>query len=152
VNSRALEALASRKTGDQHPELEVALDEMRSFVGGKEAARWLWHALDHHTGDIVAYVVGSRADDAFLELKALLVPFGVTRDYSDKWGAYRRHLPTEQHTVGTRCLQKIERKHLTLWTRLKRLARQTLCFSRSIEMHALVIGLFINRDEFGHEA
>jgi insertion element IS1 protein InsB len=149
VNARALAALASRKTGDQHPVLEVELDEMQSFVGDKEAARWLWHALDHHTGRSVAYVVGSRADDAFLELKALLAPFGVTRYYSDKWGAYRRHLPAEQHTVGKRYLQKIERKHLTLRTRLKRLTRQTLCFSRSIEMHDLVIGLFINRYEFG---
>jgi insertion element IS1 protein InsB len=152
VNSRALEALASRETGEQRPGLEVELDEMQSFVGDKEAARWLWHALDRHTGHIVAYVVGSRADNAFLELKALLGPFGVTRYYSDKWGAYRRHLPAEQHTVGKRYLQKIERKHLTLRTRLKRLTRQTLCFSRSIEMHDLVIGLFINRYEFGHEA
>jgi len=151
VNSRALEALASRQTGNQHSGLEVELDEMQSFVGDKEGARWLWHALDHHTGRIVAYVVGSRADHAFLDLKALLVPFGVTRYYSDKWGAYRRHLPAEQHSVGKRYLQKIERKHLTLRTRLKRLTRQTLCFSRSIEMHDLVIGLFINRYEFGHE-
>jgi insertion element IS1 protein InsB len=152
VNSQALEALASRKTGDQPPELEVELDEMRSFVGDKEAARWLWHALDHRTGHIVAYVVGGRTDDTFLELKALLDPLGVTRYYSDKWGAYRRHLPAAQHTVGKRYLQKIERKHLTLRTRLKRLTRQSLCFSRSIDMHDLVIGLFINRYEFGHQA
>jgi insertion element IS1 protein InsB len=57
----------------------------------------------------------------------------------------------KQHTVGKRYLQKIERKHLTFRTRLKRLARQTLCFSRSIAMHDVVIGLFINRYEFGIE-
>ena len=96
--------------------------------------------------------MGSRADDAFLALKALVGSLGVTRYYSDTWGAYRRHLPAEQHTVGKRYLQKSERKHLTLRTRLKRLMRQTLGFSRSIEMHDLVIGLFINRYEFGHEA
>lgn len=43
----------------------------------------------------------------------------------------------------------IERKHLTLRTRIKRLARKTICFSKSIEMHDIVIGLFINREEFG---
>ena len=64
----------------------------------------------------------------------------------------RRHLPAEQRIIGKRYLQKIERKHLTLRTRLKRLTRQTLCFSRSIDMHDLVIGLFINRYEFGHQA
>jgi insertion element IS1 protein InsB len=149
VNPRALAALASRKTGEQRPVREVELDEMRSFVGDKEAARWLWHALDHHTGHVVVYVTGSRADPTFLELKALLAPLGVTYYYSDKRGAYQRYLPLEQHTVGKRDLQKIERKHLTLRTRLKRLARQTPCFSRSIEMHDLVIGLFINRYEFG---
>jgi insertion element IS1 protein InsB len=84
-----------------------------------------------------------------LELKALLAPFGITRYYSDKWAAYQRHLPPAQHTVGKRYLQKIERKHLTFRTRLKRLARQTLCFSRSIVMHDAVIGLFMNRYEFG---
>jgi insertion element IS1 protein InsB len=46
-------------------------------------------------------------------------------------------------------MQKIERKHLTFRTRLKRLARQTLCFSRSIAMYDVVMGDFINRYEFG---
>ncbi|PZV05885.1 MAG: transposase, partial [Leptolyngbya sp.] len=44
---------------------------------------------------------------------------------------------------------KIERKHLTLRTRIKRLARKTICFSKSVLMHDVVIGLFINRYEFG---
>jgi insertion element IS1 protein InsB len=53
------------------------VDEMWSFVGKKKAPRWLWHALDHRTGEILAYVFGRREDQAFLELKALLVPFGI---------------------------------------------------------------------------
>jgi insertion element IS1 protein InsB len=46
-------------------------------------------------------------------------------------------------------LQKIERKHLILRTRLKRLARKTLCFSRSHVLHDLLIGLYMSRVEFG---
>ena len=46
-------------------------------------------------------------------------------------------------------MQKIERKHLTLRTRLKRLARKTLCVSRSCFMHDLLIGLYMNHVEFG---
>ena len=38
---------------------------------------------------------------------------------------------------------------LTLRTRIKRLARKTICFSKSIQMHDIVIGLFVNRYEFG---
>ena len=85
----------------------------------------------------------------FLKLRALLAPFGITRYYTDKAGVYRRHLPPERHTVGKLSMQKIERKHLTLRMRLKRLARKTLCFSRSRVMHDLLIGLYMNRVEFG---
>jgi hypothetical protein len=37
----------------------------------------------------------------------------------------------------------------TLRTRIKRLVRKTIGFSRSIQMHDLVIGLSSNRFEFG---
>jgi insertion element IS1 protein InsB len=122
---------------------------MWSYVGAKATARWLWHALDHRTGRVIVYVVGTRKDAVFLKLKALLAPLGITHSYTDKAGVYQRHLPPEQHTVGKLTRQKIERKHLTLRARLKRLARKTLCFSRSRVMHDLLIGLYMNRVEFG---
>jgi len=122
---------------------------MWSFVGAKATARWLWHAVDHHTGRVLAYVVGTRKDATFLKLRALLTRLGITRYYTDKAGVYQRHLPPEQHTVGKLTMQKIERKHLTLRTRLKRLARKTLSFSRSRVMHDLIIGLYMNHVEFG---
>ena len=93
---------------------------MWSFVGDKATERWLWHAIDHHTGRVLAYVVGTRKDAVFLKLQALLGPFGIARYDTDKAGVYRRHLPPEQHAVGKLAMQKIERKHLTLRTRLKR--------------------------------
>ena len=97
----------------------------------------------------MASVVGTRKEAMLLKLKALLVPFGITRFYTDKAGVYQRHLPPVQHTVGKLTMQKIERKHLTLRTRLKRLARKTLCFSHSCVMHDLLIGLYMNQVEFG---
>ena len=36
------------------------MDEMWSFVGSKSQQRWLWHAIDHHTGQILAYVWHTR--------------------------------------------------------------------------------------------
>jgi insertion element IS1 protein InsB len=129
--------------------VKAELDEMWSFVRVKENQRWLWHAIDHDTGAILAYVFGKRTDAVFLKLKELLEPFGVTQFFTDDWGAYDRHLPPDRHTVGKRNTQKIERKHLTLRTRIKRLARKTICFSKLERMHDIVIGLFINRYEFG---
>ncbi len=85
----------------------------------------------------------------FKQLKALLEPFGINHYYTDDWGAYERHLDEKKHHVGKRNTQKIERKHLTLRTRIKRLARKKICFSKLERMHDIVIGLFINRYEFG---
>ncbi len=128
---------------------EAEVDEMWSFGSNKKGARWLWHAIDHQSGEVLAYVFGRRKDEVFLELKKLLEPFGITRYYTDYWGAYQRHLDPNEHCPGKRHTQKIERKHLTLRARIKRLARKTICFSKSIQMHDIVIGLFINRYEFG---
>jgi insertion element IS1 protein InsB len=128
---------------------EAEVDEMWSYVGKKQEPRWLWHAIDHRSGKVLAYVFGRRKDEVFLKLKTLLAPFGITRYYTDYWGAYTRHLDANEHQPGKRNTQKIERKHLTLRTRIKRLTRKTICFSKSIQMHDLVIGLFVNWYEFG---
>jgi len=53
--------------------------------------------------------------------------------------------------VGKRRIQQLERKPLTLRTRIKRLVRRTIGFSKSVQMHEIVIGLFINRFEFGRD-
>ena len=143
VSERATPAVVIRK-------VEAAeLDEMWSFVGSKKRPRWLWGALDHQTGRVVAYVFGRREDQALLALKALLAPLGIGRFYTDGWGAYHRHLDPHRHVVGKRRTQQLERKHLTLRTRIKRLVRKTICFSRSVQLHEIVIGLFIHRFEFG---
>lgn len=125
------------------------MDEMWSFVGNKKNQRWLWHAIDHATGTVLAYVLAPHTDAALESLMQLLAPFDISRFYTDGWGGYTRLLDENQHEVGKQYTQKIERKHLTLRTRVKRLARKTICFSKSEWMHDIVIGLFVNRYEFG---
>ena len=69
----------------------------------------------------------------------------------DSWlglKTYERHLPPEKRQISKLKMQTIERKHLTLRTRIKPLVRKSICFSKSIQMHDLVIGLFINKYEF----
>jgi insertion element IS1 protein InsB len=109
---------------------EAEVDEMWSFVGKKREPRWLWHAIDHRSGKVLAYVFGRRQDEVFLKLKALLEPFGITRYYTDSWDAYTRHLDADEHQPGKRNTQKIERQHLTLRTRIKRL----------VPLHTLILG------------
>jgi insertion element IS1 protein InsB len=131
------------------PVAEAEIDEMWSFVEKKSQQRWLWHAIDHQTGVVLAYVLGTHQDEVFLQLKTLLAPLGIHHFYTDGADVYTRHLNPAQYTVGKTQTQKIERKHLTFRTRLKRLVRKTICFSKSIRLHDIVIGLFVNRYEFG---
>jgi insertion element IS1 protein InsB len=131
------------------PVNEAEMDEMWSVVDDKGHQRWLWHAIDHHSGAILAYVLGTHTDTVFVTLKQLLAPCGMTHFSTDAWGTYQRNLRPQHHTIGKEKTQKIERKHLTLRTRIKRLTRKTICFAKSIRMHDIVIGLFVNRYEFG---
>ena len=48
--------------------LSSELDEMWSFVRSKAHPRWLWHAIDHPSGTVLAYVFSRRKDTVFLEL------------------------------------------------------------------------------------
>jgi len=71
-------------------------------------------AVDHATNTVLAYVFGKRTDDVFKNARRclppldLFMPFGYTND----WGAYSRHLNVDQHEIGKRHTQKIERKKL----------------------------------------
>ena len=122
---------------------------MWGFVGSKANQRWLWLAIDHETRAVLAYVFGQRKDDVFKELKALLEPFGIARFYTDDWGAYQRNLAGFGHIISKKNTQRIERKNLTFRTRIKRLCRKTICYSKTTIMHDIVIGLVINILEFG---
>ena len=92
---------------------------------------------------------GRRKAAVFLKLQQLLEPFGITKFSTDGWGAYARHIDAKKHHVGQENTQKIASKHINLRIRMKRLMRRTLCFSKTEQMPDLVIGLFINRYEFG---
>jgi len=77
--------------------LSSELDEMWSYVARKSNPRWLWHAIDHRTGKVFAYVFGRRKDEVFLKLTELLEPFGITKYDTDGWGAYERQIDAEKH-------------------------------------------------------
>lgn len=75
----------------------------------------------------------------------------VSRWITDAWWAYFDCLDQTTRLACKALLQSLERKHLTLRTRIKRLARRTICFSKSIEVHDTIIGLFINEFFFDHK-
>lgn len=111
--------------------MESQLDEMWSYVGKKANPRWLWHAIELRSGKVLAYVFGTRKDEVFVQLKALLEPFKITRFYTDDWGAYARHLDQQLHKIGKQNTQKIENKHFCFCElELSRLARKPFVFPK----------------------
>jgi len=66
----------------------------------KSNQRWLWHAINHMAGKVLAYVFGKRKDNVFKALQLLLEPFGLKRFYTDNWGTYERYFKKDQHEIG----------------------------------------------------
>jgi insertion element IS1 protein InsB len=132
-------------------DFELEMDEQWSYVGSKSNQRWLWLAVEYTTNTVLAYVFGKRQDEVFEKLHALLAPFNICRFYTDGCGAYQRHLNPDNHEIGKQNTQKIERKNLNFRSWIKRLTRKTICFSKREVMHDTVIGLLINKVEFGRD-
>ena len=130
-------------------DLEAEVDEQWSFVAKKSNPRWLWYAVEHSTNTVLSFAFGPRKDDIFKQLQERLSVFNISRFYTDDWGAYTRNLMPENHQIGKQNTQKIERKNLNWRTWIKRLARKSICFSKLECMHDTVIGLLINKVEFG---
>ena len=126
---------------------------MWSFVGSKQRPRWLWWVEDALTGEVVAFVFGRRSHTTFRRLLALLkaAHIRVSGWITDAWWAYFDCLDQNLRVESKALLQSLERKHLTLRTRLKRLTRRTICFSKSVVIHDTLIGLFINDYFFVHQ-
>jgi insertion element IS1 protein InsB len=115
-------------------------------VGRKRQPRWLWWVQQADTGQVVAFVFGRRTHATFERLRHLLAQAGVpvARWITDAWWAYVDQLPAEQRVEDKAQLQRLERKHLTLRTRLKRLTRKTICFSKKPFFQDGLISLFIH--------
>jgi insertion element IS1 protein InsB len=80
-----------------------------------------------------------------------LLDVEIVAVYSDDNYAYHEIIPQNILCTGKRNTQGIERKHLMFRTGFKRLARKTICYSKSLEMHKIMFGLLINVLEFGRQ-
>ena len=122
---------------------------MWSYYHNKSNQLWLWWAVEHETNTPLAYTFGTREHKYLDELLALLKPFPIGTVYADNNYAYKERLSADILVTGKKNTQQIERDHLTLRTRIKRLARKTICFSKNKDIHTAVIGTFINTFFFG---
>lgn len=134
---------------DQIEVKEVEMDEMWSFFHDKSQQCWLWWAIDHKTGEPLAFCFGTREHKNLDRLLDLLSAFQIDTVYVDGNYAYEAKLPRENVKSGKKNTQKIERKHLSLRTWCSRLVRKGIRFSKTHQMHCIVVGFIINIWFFG---
>jgi insertion element IS1 protein InsB len=122
------------------------MDEQWLYVGHKSPQRWLWYAWSPHFKRVFASALGPRADITLKTRLDRVKEFNFRLCCTDHGGAYDRLLPEDKHLVSKKFTQSIERQNLNFRTRIKRLQRKTICFSRSVALHDKVIGEFINKE------
>lgn len=114
------------------------IDEVLSFVGKKtlksEHAVWIMYALNKNTRQVVNFIVGRRSKE---NLKALIDPLlrlKPKRICTDRLNLYNGLIHKDVHFSKPGSTNYIERNNLTLRTHIKRLARRTICYSKSETM------------------
>lgn len=135
--------MSTPPTLSKQRELFVKVDEMWPFAGKKKTQNWLWWVEDAVNGNIIAFTFGRRTNATFRRIQKLLINAGIIVDLwiTDSWIAYQDCLNPDERMEDKGALQSLE---LTLRTRIKRLTRRTICFSKSMDIHNTLIGLFIN--------
>lgn len=101
------------------------------------------YGWDRQRKRITAYVLGRRTDASCQRWLQKPAKSWVERYQTDDGQSYRKLLPAQQHQVYKAGTQRIERRNLDFRTRLKRLQRRTNCFSKSVELHDLVLNLHV---------
>ena len=123
---------------------KVQIDELWSYVGKKKNKVWMLYAYCSESGEVLAFTLGKRniktMKNLMLKLKHIEVDFFLT----DHWQAFSAILPYEKHLIGKVFTKAIEGVNTFFRTRLRRLVRKTVCFSKKLIYHLAMIKILIH--------
>jgi IS1 family transposase len=126
----------------------VQIDELWSYVGHKEKKVWMIYAYCAESAEILAFTLGKRSkrtvEYLMLRLKNAEIDFFLT----DDWEAFAAVLPYEKHLSGKQFTKAIEGRNTWFRTRLRRLARRTVCFSKKLKYHFAMIKILIYHKKY----
>ncbi|MDR0723407.1 MAG: IS1 family transposase [Treponema sp.] len=126
------------------PVNEAETDQTGSFVGSKSRQYGLWWAIDHHSGEPLAFHFGTGEHKKHDEVLGLLKSFDIDIVYCDETFAYKPRVSESEVITGKEKTQKIERNHVSLRRWCSRLVRNGIGFSKEPRMHKMVVALVIN--------
>jgi len=117
----------------------VQIDEQWSYVGNKQKKVWLLYAICKQSGEILAANWGKRNKKSIKALLKKLQEREINFYCTDQWKAFAEVLPKEKHIIGKKYTKKIEGINTWFRTRLRRLVRRTVCFSKKLIYHYSII-------------
>lgn len=118
------------------------VDEIRTYIKSKSKLIWIVYALERETKRVVSFNVGSRTNKTLKCVIRTLELSEAKRIYTDKLQNYPYLIDKSIHRTSIYGTNHIERKNLTLRTRLKRLNRRTICFSKSLTILVACLQLY----------
>ena len=118
---------------------DYEVDELVTCIGSKMNRIWVAYAWERTERRVVAMRIGSRSKRHLGPLIDTLLLSEARSIRTDGLDIYRSLIPHRIHRALRFGTNGIERMNLTLRTRLKRLARRTISYSKSTAMlHACV--------------
>ena len=118
------------------------VDELCTFIGNKKRVVWIAYALERESRKVVSYSVGSRTNKTLQVVLNSLHLSEAKSIYTDGLQNYRYLISKDIHKITRFGTNHIERNNLTLRTRLKRLSRRTICYSKSLGIITAVLSIY----------
>jgi len=87
-------------------------------------------------------MVGRRTRENISKVISSVLELNPKQIATDRLRTYGNLIPKRIHETRKSCTTVIERNNLTLRTRLKRLSRKTICFSKSLEMLEAILKIY----------
>lgn len=118
------------------------VDELCTYVGNKKNRTWVAYAMDRANKHVVALCTGRRNKRTLRPLVNTLVLAHAKSIRTDALPLYHSIVPQAIHQVKRAGTNGIERMNLNLRTHLKRLARRTICYSKSATILAACVAIY----------
>lgn len=122
------------------------VDELCTYVRSNHASNYVWviYSINRSTKSVIDVVVGSRTKENLGKVINSVKSLSPSKIITDKLPAYKNLIKPFVHDTRKHANNHIERGNLTLRTHIKRLSRQTICFSRSLKMLRASILLYFD--------
>lgn len=120
------------------------MDELHlwHYESGQKTAVYLSYAIDRKTKIVSDFVLGGRSSENLEKITQSLIKANAKEIRTDKWPSYPSIIPDKIHETRKHKINIVERNHLTLRIRLKRLGYHSSCWSRSLSMLSAILKIF----------